>query len=133
MEGTIMRKLISVLLVLVALPLALSACGPDAQGSTASAKPVSLNGTWKAEGFEATVAQNSIEVNIVSADTSSLYWKGTFPAGSESVKSVADKEALSSAMLGSQDAEKTFTVKDETISFKITMMGTSQIIHLKKA
>jgi hypothetical protein len=35
-------------------------------------------------------------------------------------------------MLGSQDATKTFTVKDNEISFKITIMGTSKVVHLKK-
>ena len=92
----------------------------------------SLNGTWKADGFEAVIADNSIEVNIVDQDTSSLYWKGTFPAGSETVTSEADTEALSESMLGSQATTKIFIVKDNEISFKITVMGTSKVVHLKK-
>lgn len=129
-----MRKFIAALIALVVLPTVLAACGPaEGANKAASSTPVSLDGTWKADGFEANIASDSIEVNIVEGDTSSLYWKGTFATGSETVNSVADQEALSASMLGSQDAEKTFTVKDNTISFKITIMGTSKNVHLKKA
>jgi hypothetical protein len=132
------RKVILFPVVLIGLVLSLAACGPAGSSDETKAAdkaPVSLNGTWKADGFDATVSDNSIEVNIVDdkSETSSLYWKGTFPVGSDKVVSEADTEALASSMLGSQDDTKEFTVKDDEISFKITIMGTSKVVHLKKA
>lgn len=127
-----MRKFIIMLAALVVLPFALSACGP-VDSSAKAADVQTLNGTWKADGFEAVVTDNNIEVNIVEGDTSSLYWKGTFPADSDKVVSQADTEALSQSMLGSQDSTKEFTVKGDQIDFKITIMGTSKVVHLKKA
>ncbi|MBK8748789.1 MAG: hypothetical protein IPM04_13275 [Saprospiraceae bacterium] len=128
-----MHKIVATIIAIILLPFGLGACSGGSDAAPAKAdKQVSLNGTWKADGFEAVIADNSIEVNIVDQDTSSLYWKGTFPAGSETVTSEADTEALSESMLGSQDATKTFTVKDNEISFKITIMGTSKVVHLKK-
>ena len=134
-----MHKVVATIIAIILLPFGLGACSasPEAAPATktkqeAPVEKPSLVGTWKADGFEAVIADNSIEVNIVDQDTSSLYWKGTFPAGSETVTSEADTEALSESMLGSQDATKTFTVKDNEISFKITIMGTSKVVHLKK-
>lgn len=122
-----MRKFITVF-ALLAIAITFSACTNEG----AEAKPASLNGTWKADGFQAQIAENSIEVNIVGDETSSLYWKGTFPSGKDIVKSVADKEALESSLLGSQDSEKVFTVTNDEIVFKITMLGTSMMVHLQK-
>ena len=138
-----MHKLVAGLTALVMLPLALAGCGSSgdttgtkggatSQAQTQTKAPASLNGTWKAEGLEAVIGDDSIEINIVGNDTSSLYWAGTFPAGSESVKSVADTEALSASMLGSQDAEKIFTVKDDQIDFKMSIAGTTRTVHLKR-
>ncbi len=136
-----MHKLVA-LLAALAIPFAIAGCGSsDATsgiqgGTTAEAQaetkaPASLNGTWTAEGLEAVIADNSIEINIVGDNTRSLYWKGTFPAGDESVKSMADAEALSSSMLGSQD-EKVFTVKEDQIDFEMSIAGTTKTVHLEK-
>ena len=35
-------------------------------------------------------------------------------------------------MLGSQDAEKIFTVKDDQIDFKMSIAGTTRTVHLKR-
>lgn len=128
-----MRKLIAALITLIALPLALSACGPAEAARPADSKPVTHTGTWKAEGFEGTVTADTIEIKIVSPDTKSLYWKGTFHEGSDVVKSMADTEVLAASMLGSQDASKNFAVDDNEISFDITLMGTTKTVHLKRA
>ena len=82
--------------------------------------------------MEATIRDNSIEINIVGNDTRSLYWKGTFPVGTERIKSVADKEALAASMLGSQESEKVFTLKDEQIDFDMSIAGTTRTVHLRR-
>lgn len=129
------KRIITTLISISLLAIGLSACtGSDASGvSSQASKTASMNGTWKADGFEAEVSDNLIEVNIVDQDTSSLYWKGTFPQQQgEKITSEADVDALSESMLGSQDLTKEFTVKGGEISFKITIMGTSKVVHLKK-
>ena len=137
-----MKKL-TALLAVVFVGLVLTACGPAQNGSDASKTstssaptkeaPVSLNGTWKDDAFEAEISDNSIVINIVSTDSKSLYWKGTFPTGSDTIKSIADTEALSMSMLGSQDPDKTFTVKGDEIRFEMSIAGTTKTVHLKKA
>jgi len=126
-----MKKLSIAIIALAALflaPLVLAGCGPSS-----SAAPTSHVGTWKADGFEANVTADAIEINIVGDDSKSLYWKGSFHEGSDVVKSHADREALDASMLGSQDADKNFAVDDDQISFEMSMMGTTKTIHLKKA
>ena len=136
-----MHKLVAVLAALVMFALAGCGSSDATTGTQEGAKgqaqaetkaPASLNGTWKSDGFKAVIAADSIEINIVGEDTRSLYWKGTFPAGGESVTSVADTEALSSSMLGSQNAKKVFAVKGDQIDFEMSMMGTTKTVHLKR-
>jgi osmotically-inducible protein OsmY len=137
-----MKKLSAIIAVLIAGTV-LSACGPAQNGTDASKTsttssatkeaPVSLNGTWKDDAFEAEIADNSIVINIVSADSKSLYWKGTFPGNSGTVTSAADTEALSMSMMGSQDAEKKFKIDGDQITFEMSIAGTTKTVHLKKA
>ena len=141
-----MKKLIA-LLAVVFVGISLSACQSSGSGSDASnpasktvatsaptkEAPVSLDGTWKADGFTATIASNSIEIHIVSTDSESLYWKGTFPSGIDKITSIADTEALSMSLLGSQDSEKVFSIDGNKITFKMSMMGTTKTVKLKKA
>lgn len=145
-----MKKLIA-LFAVIFVGISLSACQSAENGSDASKPaskiaaapvatpaptkeaPVSLDGTWKAEGFEAVVAADSIEINIVSTDSESLYWKGTFASGTDKITSIADREALDASMLGSQDSEKVFAIDGDKITFKMSMMGTTKTIKLKKA
>jgi hypothetical protein len=124
-----MKKLIAMLAV-VLVGISLSACQSSDSGS--DAKPASLVGAWKAEGLEATVAADSIEINFVSTESKSLYWKGTFASGTDKITSVGDREALDSAMLGSQDANKVFNIEGGKITFKITMLGTTKTVKLEK-
>ena len=135
------RKIIATLLVAIAAVIAFGGCSttPDAApaAQTKQEAPVekpSLAGNWNADGFLAVIGDDAIEVNIVSPDSKSLYWKGTFPVGeTDKIVSKADTEALSMSILGSQDPEKTFTVLgDNEIIFEISMMGTTSIIHLKR-
>lgn len=112
--------------VTIALIFAMGAC------SSGSASTPSPNGTYKADGFEATVSDNSIQINLVDNDNSTLYWKGTFPATGENVTSDGDVEAMSQSILGSQDKTKTFVVDGDKITFKISMMGNTRTVHLKK-
>lgn len=88
------------------------------------------------EMFEAEVAQETIDIYIVdpASKTKSLYWRGTFDGkpSDNSVKSEADRPALDSSLLGSQDSSKTFTTENDEIEFDFTMMGTTKTVTLKR-
>jgi hypothetical protein len=95
------------------------------------------DGTWKADGYVATVQNQTIEVHIVNDKTDALFWKGTFKPSSdivsnEEIASSADKAALQKALLGSQDDTKTFSSKDGKLTFNISMMGVKRTVELTK-
>lgn len=111
----------------------------------ASAKePVMLDGAWASKVsenkvmFTALVKGNSIEVNLISEDTSegdltALYWAGTFRTMDEKTwTSVADTERLSGSILGSMDTTKTFTYEDGKLSFNFGALGVTKIIQMEK-
>lgn len=141
-----MKKLIA-LLAVVFVGISLSACQSSDRGSDASKPvsktvatstptkeaPVSLNGSWKADGIEAIIDVDGIEISIVGNDSTSLYWKGTFPLGTDKITSIADREALDASILGSQDSNKVFAIDGDKITFKMSMMGTTKTIKLEKA
>lgn len=135
-----LRILCIFILVVVALVVAgvLTSCSSrtDDAGQTSANVPVNYSGTWKADqGIEAVIDGDNVEINIGDTESSALYWKGTFPVeiGSKTVTSQADVEALSSSMLGSQDKTKVFNVSNDEITFKMSMMGVTQTVHLKRS
>jgi len=142
-----MKKIVATLIVALAVVWALSSCGSSTKSSSGS-KDLSaqsvvntidaakdLSGTWKADGFTAKIANGVITIDIVGDDQSSgLYWKGTFPAQvtTSTISSQANKKALQWAILGSDEKTKTFTYKDNKLSFKFSMMGVSGMIDLTR-
>lgn len=125
----------------------LSACSSPAVEDAASVAdpaavvtteaPVSWNGTWKAEGFSAVIKDNLIIINMVSPDSSSLYWQGTWDSSKKAkdgaqIVSIADVEALSMSMLGSQSETKAFAFSDDELKFSMSLMGTTKTVRLKK-
>ena len=105
--------------------------------ASCSAPAQTWDGEWKADGFVATVQDKTIEIDIVSPSSESVYWVGTFEPASDSVKngevvSTADRVALDKSLLGSQDSEKSFSVKDGKLIFKISMMGVKRTVELAK-
>ena len=135
-----MRKFILIFIALFSA-IFIAGCQSNSNGSDApqaadttqtQEAPVSLNGTWTAEGFVAEIGDDSITINLVGVDSSALYWKGTFPATGDTVVSKADVEALSMSMMGSTDTEKTFTVAGDEISFPMSMMGVDTVVRLTR-
>lgn len=125
-----MFKKIALAVAAIFVLVALTACGGVEQ---------KWDGEWKADGFAATVQGQNIEIHIVTKDkaTDALYWKGTFATASTTVKdenvtSAADRAVMDKAIFASQDATKTFTVKDGKISFPMSMMGVKRTVELSK-
>lgn len=121
---------------LLPILFALSAC------SAAPAEPVDLAGAWSSPAgdglqFVATISGDQIEMHMTMDDTKGLYWKGTFPVSDQAsdgtvITSVADVEALSGSLLGSQDASKDFTYSGGSLRFDFTMMGVTKTVSLSK-
>lgn len=104
-----------------------------------AAKAFSWDGTWvtNPKAFSAVISGKLITISIVSTDSSSLYWQGTWDAAAKAtdgtkIVSNADVEALSSSLLGSQDKTKTFTYANDEITFSMSMMGTTKTIRIKR-
>ena len=69
--------------------------------------------------------------------TKSLYWIGTYEAPTSAVDefkwtSKGDTEAMSSALMASQDETKDFSYKDGVLSYKASAMGTTKTVEMKK-
>lgn len=145
-----MRKLIKFLLFFIiflfAAALLIIAVTPDNKvhngGPTIETNPaINWNGTWTQTDesdtatMVATINDGVIEININAPDSSALYWKGTWPAmptgDTQTITSVADREALDASMLGSQSDTKTFSYKDDKLSFEFQALGVKRTLHLK--
>lgn len=122
-----LKKIVIAFIALFAVILVTSCSSP--------ATPQSWDGTWKAEGFKAVIQDQTIEINLVTPDAESLYWKGTFTGGNVKngdFKSTADQDALAKSIFGSQDAEKTFVSKDGKLGFTVQMMGVKRNVELTR-
>lgn len=122
------KKLILTLIVAV-FAVALSACG--------STTPQTWDGTWKADGFTATIKDQTIDIHIQGKDADALYWNGTFKPASSTIDSetiTSDRnDATKKSMFGSQDSTKQFEYKDGTLHFHMSMMGVSRDVTLAKS
>lgn len=106
------------------------------QSAAQPAGPADVTGTWVSDNMTANVTDAFIEVNWSSADVTGLYWKGTFQAtanNGDKIVSIGDTEAMSMAMLASQDSEKEFVYEKESITFKRTVAGVVQMVRLTRA
>lgn len=104
--------------------------------------PVAWNGVWVSdpEFMSAKIVGDLITIDIVTTDSKSLFWKGTWPVATKAAKdnetieiaSKGDVEALGMSIMGSSEKIKTFTYKDGEITFEFSMMGTTKTVHVKK-
>jgi activator of HSP90 ATPase len=148
-----MKKLIT--LIAVATALALTGCsGTDAtspgaaesHSSEAAPQIPDLSGAWKqsnsasADSYQqATITADTISIEWVAdgGDTTSIYWVGSFDAPVDATEpytwtSQRDVAATESALLASSDDTKEFTYKGDTVSYKVSALGTTTTVNLKK-
>jgi len=128
-----MKKWLIAATVAVAVAVGLSGCGGG------SPEPQDVTGTWQYSkdgiGFEATVTEDNIEIELTLDDTTGLYWTGTFESSlteGQKVVSKADTEALDASLYGSGDSTKEFTYEDGHLTYKFEIMGTTTKIYLNK-
>ncbi|GHG49815.1 hypothetical protein GCM10012320_17810 [Sinomonas cellulolyticus] len=143
--------------VALAAILALTGCSGTTANSTAATaspqpsqeapKPPVLSGSWKQEDFanktsyqQATITGDKMTIEWVSdgGNTTSTYWVGTYKAPTDAREpnawtSTRDVEATRSALLASSDATKDFTYEGGAISYKVSALGTTTTVKLKKS
>lgn len=147
-----MKKIIAP--VVLAAALALTGCGgeeaPAAGGvenKVAETPQIpDLDGDWKQSNAtnkesyqQATIAGDTITIEWVSdgGDTTSIYWVGSYEAPTDGNEphtwaSQRDTEATDFALLASTDETKEFTYEEKTISYKVSLMGTTTTVELEK-
>ena len=105
-----------------------------------------MTGAWKQSNRaseksyqQATITADTITVEWVTdaGDTTSIYWVGTFKAPNDASgpykwTSKRDAAATKSALLASTDDTKEFTYEGDAISYKVSMLGTTKTVKLKK-
>lgn len=152
-EDEAMKKLVAPIALAVAL--ALTGCGgaePTPTGA-AESKPAeeapqapNLTGEWKQSNSastdsyqQATITADTITVDWVSdgGDTTSIYWVGTFEAPTTATEpytltSKRDAAATDSALLASTSDTKELTYEGDTLSYEVSMLGTTTKVKLKK-
>lgn len=148
-----MKKLIAP--IILAAALALTGCGgastapsgaAESQAAQVAPKAPDLTGDWKQSNpnseksyQQATITADTITVEWVSdgGNTTSIYWVGTFVAPTEGGKahtwtSQRDKAATDNALMASSDETKEFKFEGDTISYKVSALGTTTTVNLKK-
>lgn len=148
-----MKKLIAP--IAFAAALALTGCGGADTTTTGAAdsnateeipQAPDLAGVWTQSNSasedsyqQATIAADTITIDWVTdgGDTTSIYWVGTFEAPTDASEphtwtSERDAAATDSALLASTDDTKEFTYEDDAISYKVSALGTTTTVDLKK-
>lgn len=125
-------------LVIFAVLAFASACGSESPKKEAAPSAVSWDGTWSTDPdfMTAKIADDVIQIDITTKDSTSLYWKGSWP--SDAVKdnitlvSQGDTASMDASLMGSQDSTKEFNFLNNELTFKFTMMGTTKTVRLIK-
>lgn len=137
--------ILSVLVASAAVFLAVAATGNSKGEATQAAQAETnpnmdvtfdITGTWANENMFATVTDSTIVILWSTKDLNGLYWKGSFTAtvaNGEKIFSAGDTVAMEESMLASQDSDKEFVYENNTLSFKRTVAGVTQIIRMTRA
>ena len=149
-------KFLGAVACVVALCATFAACGSGDQASstgkstsqesaTPVEQPADLDGKWtqtnansESMRMDAEITGDTITVNWVQPDSTSLYWTGSYEAptapGDWSWTSKGDTEKMASALLASQDDAKEFhyTASSDDLSFDATAMGTTVTVRMKR-
>ncbi len=139
-----MKKRVLALLLGGLLALSLCACsgGDNAEGNL---KMTILPGPhWcvdtkgcREDYQQATISGDTITVNWVSPDSTSLYWAGTFTAPTTADEpytwtSENDTAKTSTALLAATSETKDFTYQDGKISYEVSAFGTTTTVELER-
>jgi hypothetical protein len=98
---------------------------------------VKLDGTWSVERngtrFVATVANGTINIDIVTSDdTSMTYWNGTFETSESNGETITSTVVNPDLFVLSNATEKDFLVGENTLSFEFQGMGIKSTVVLNR-
>lgn len=148
-----MNKLIAPIALTAALlltgcsgPVSAPAGTEDAPPTKEEPRAHDLTGEWRQSNSaskdsyqQATITADTITVDWVSdgGDTTSIYWVGSFTPPTDASEpymwtSQRDSAATESALLASRDDTKEFTYEGDSISYKVSALGTTTTVKLKK-
>jgi len=146
-----MRKSLYISLATLASISLIAGCGSEVvEGkSPRTVSLTSLVGDWEQTNSETTGvrmaasvnADDTIQIRMLSRDSSGIYWMGSFRASDKNpdaaftIKSKADPDAqklMRESMFGSQDTSKIFAYKNGEISYEFTMAGVTSTVQLSK-
>ena len=138
------KRMLAIAAAVVAMCAMLLVSG--CSGSEEEAAP-DLTGDWEQSNKNsedsymiATIEEDSITVywygDEDGAETTSLYWAGTYVAptesGAYSWDSENDYEQTENALLSSDAETKTFTYEDGVLSFEVTALGTTTTVEMEQ-
>lgn len=108
---------------------------PDLAGAWKQSNPTSEDSYQQARIATDTI---TIEWATDGGDTTSTYWVGTFEAPTDASEphtwtSQRDAAATDSALLASTDDTKEFTYEGDTISYKVSALGTTTTVDLNRS
>lgn len=134
------------LLMLLGLGLvfALTGCAstsalPTPQPGQTVQPSLQATGSWfyteKGVSFSADVTSEMITVNLDLSGSKGLYWMGNFSKPQSTpveIVSAANTNQLRASLYGSNATSKTFTFKDDHLSFQFEMMGVTKTVVLSR-
>jgi hypothetical protein len=137
-----MRKFLALLALIVSI-FTLAACGSSHGASSDNKNPTTLIGEWSqinasSDGWmTASISGDSIQVNLRSRGSSSIFWLGSFdtshkPYGKFNVVSLGDQDAMKWDIMASGEKQKTFTYDSGVLSFGFSAMGSSTTVRMVK-
>jgi uncharacterized lipoprotein NlpE involved in copper resistance len=153
MGEILMKK--SIAPIALAAVLVLTGCGgagttttgaADSKAAQEAPKIPDLTGGWKQSNpnseksyQQATITADKMTIEWVTdgGNTTSIYWVGTIAGPTTASEpytwtSQKDVEATKSALLASGDATKEFKYESGTISYKVSALGTTTTVNLKR-
>ena len=137
------KRMLALVFACFMLTLPLTACGGNASSSTGAdaaaqqeeaPQPPDLTGEWVQVNSD---SEDSYQTATITADTTALYWAGSFEAPTTADEpytwdSANDTEQTANALLASPDETKTFTYEDGQISYSVSAMGVTTTVKLEK-
>lgn len=98
---------------------------------------VNLDGEWRADNdgstFVALISNDVITINLENADVSLIYWHGTFSTPETTNVAIGSTAVDIAKPVMSRAPSKTFQLKDDTLSFEFTAMGSTKTVVLTRA
>lgn len=100
--------------------------------TVATVEQKSLDGQWVTDSngvkLTATVAHNTIKIELRNNDTTINFWDGTFESFGKVGDVIASVKSQTDDIMVSSAESKTFTIGDRTMTFDLSFMGVTKTV-----